>query len=396
MACDVQCTGEKNYQCHICESYYSTRGSLKVHMRLHTGSKPFKCPHCDMSFRTSGHRKSHVSQHFKSLSKRWKVMPVPDDEEERGFVSSITDMINQIGGTSAIDQPEGANSNSVASMGNQVINIDQSQGIMPFSVSLSDVFGANADGDIAVQVLQGLECGGIQLQLAGPGSSSGGGIQITGLDGNGGIIQQAVQIDSAMLQQLQQSGVNFCIDPKLLSFNGSSITVDGEGLSDQLQDIVASRSNETEEIVNPNVVMQTSVSKMSDMSKVIQRPMLVNKTSVVNGIDTTVRGNNLLGQFINQQHDHAVIQLLTDGHQGIESAGEDGDDMVNHVQIINGQVCTIQLQRSTEQTSAEEGNDVMDQPDVARRTHKCMVYNLRNLKKIISVLFVTYVRKYVI
>ena len=56
---------EKSFRCHVCNSSFSTKGSLKVHMRLHTGAKPFVCPHCQMRFRTSGHRKAHIQQHFR-------------------------------------------------------------------------------------------------------------------------------------------------------------------------------------------------------------------------------------------------------------------------------------------------------------------------------------------
>ena len=65
-------TGQKLFSCHMCNTSFSTKGSLKVHMRLHTGSKPFKCPFCELRFRTSGHRKTHIQCHLRPSSDRHK------------------------------------------------------------------------------------------------------------------------------------------------------------------------------------------------------------------------------------------------------------------------------------------------------------------------------------
>lgn len=65
VVCVCVCAGQKLFTCHMCSTAFSTKGSLKVHMRLHTGSKPFKCPYCDQRFRTSGHRKTHMLCHLR-------------------------------------------------------------------------------------------------------------------------------------------------------------------------------------------------------------------------------------------------------------------------------------------------------------------------------------------
>lgn len=74
-------TGQKLFSCHVCSNAFSTKGSLKVHMRLHTGAKPFKCPHCELRFRTSGRRKTHMQFHYKPDPKKARK-PAPRTSSE--------------------------------------------------------------------------------------------------------------------------------------------------------------------------------------------------------------------------------------------------------------------------------------------------------------------------
>ena len=53
-------TGEKPYQCNICERRFAAANTLVAHQRTHTGERPFKCTQCDKTFTQSSHRSTHM------------------------------------------------------------------------------------------------------------------------------------------------------------------------------------------------------------------------------------------------------------------------------------------------------------------------------------------------
>jgi len=266
-------------------------------MRLHTGLKPFKCPHCDQYFRTSGHRKSHVAQHFKDNTMRPRKTPKTqkDSHYEMVFIE------NQVSPSAKQMDVGGMSSELDAGDSSQLISVDQellqTQGVVPLSVSVTDMFVNATGNDIAMQVLQG----GIQVQVAGQHTI------LTGIDNGSGVITQPIQLDASLLQQLQQGNVNLCIDPKYNSSNAVIANV-----------VASSTASSVPEVVAPNLVIKSGVEP-----EFIQSAF--GTEAILQGISTAV-GENLLEQF-QTQASSSDNKLISVSYGGDTDEADDGDNV---------------------------------------------------------------------
>jgi len=56
-------TGEKPYECQVCQKRFAYSNDFKVHMRIHSGEKPYECQICNKKFSRSSRLKLHNRIH---------------------------------------------------------------------------------------------------------------------------------------------------------------------------------------------------------------------------------------------------------------------------------------------------------------------------------------------
>ena len=66
-------SGEKTYNCKVCDKLFSNMGNLKVHLNVHSGEKPYQCKVCDKRFSQIGNLKAHLRVHSGEKTYNCKV-----------------------------------------------------------------------------------------------------------------------------------------------------------------------------------------------------------------------------------------------------------------------------------------------------------------------------------
>ena len=86
-------TGEKNYNCKICDKSFTQTKSVKRHMLTHSGDKHYTCKICEKLFTQAGTLKTHMLVHTGGNSYNCKICYKSFSLKD----TLITHMLNQTG-----------------------------------------------------------------------------------------------------------------------------------------------------------------------------------------------------------------------------------------------------------------------------------------------------------
>ena len=63
-------SGQKPFECEICQKSFTQKGQLKEHRRIHSGELPYQCGFCEKSFRNSSALVTHLRIHTGKMTFR--------------------------------------------------------------------------------------------------------------------------------------------------------------------------------------------------------------------------------------------------------------------------------------------------------------------------------------
>uniref|UniRef100_A0A803YC83 C2H2-type domain-containing protein n=1 Tax=Meleagris gallopavo TaxID=9103 RepID=A0A803YC83_MELGA len=113
-------SGERPFQCTLCEKAFNQKSALQVHMKKHTGERPYKCDYCAMGFTQKSNMKLHMKRatHFRSPLLQQTENQVSSATANQGQ-QAVTDVIQQL---LELSEP-GAVENSQPQQPGQQLNI---------------------------------------------------------------------------------------------------------------------------------------------------------------------------------------------------------------------------------------------------------------------------------